>query len=187
MIIGVTGALCAGSDTFGEILSKEKGFIWLAYSDILRDEARKRGIELTRKNLQDLGDEMRKKFGLGILSEKLIENMEVEKSYVVGNIRNPGEVDVLRKKFGKNFVLVRIEASKEIRFERLMKRRREKDPETFEEFKKVEERDFGKNEKEFGQKHFDVFAMADFVVQNNGSFEELKENIFEFLKKIALE
>lgn len=187
MIIGVTGPLCAGSDTFGEILSKEKGFVWLAYSDVLRNEARKRGIEITRKNLQDLGDEMRREFGLGVLSLKLIEEMEKGKDYVIGNIRNPGEVEVLRKHFGENFVLVRIDAPQEIRFERLLKRRREKDPESFEEFKKVEERDFGTNEKNFGQKHGEVFAMADFVVLNDGTFEEFRERVFKLMEKIDLE
>lgn len=185
MIIGVTGPLCAGSDSFGEILSKEKGFIWLAYSDVLREECRDRGLEITRKNLQDLGNEMRKEFGTGVLSQKLIEKMEPEKDYVVGNIRNPGEVEVLRRWFGKNFVLVKVDAPSEIRFERLLKRRREKDPETLEEFKKVEARDFGVSEENFGQQHAAVFAMADFVVLNDSTFEVFRERVLELINKLG--
>ena len=184
MIIGVTGPLCAGTDTFGEILKKEKGFEWLSYSDVLREEAKKNGFEITRKNLQDLGDEMRRQFGNGVLSEKLIERMESGKDYVVGNIRNPGEVEVLRRWFGKKFVLVRIDAPLEVRFERLLRRRREQDPDNLEDFKKVEERDLGEHEEYYGQQHSSVFAMADFSINNDGSFEEFREKVLKFLKEI---
>ena len=185
MIIGVTGPLCAGTDTFGEILRKEKGFIWFSYSDILREELKKRNVEITRKNLQDIGDELRKKEGLGVLSKIIIEKIDNGFNYVIGNIRNPGEVEILREKFGKDFVLVRIDADVELRFERLSKRRREKDPKTWDEFRKVEDRDFGINEKNYGQQHVTVFAMANFVIENNGSFDELKQRVEELLRKIS--
>lgn len=184
MIIGVTGPLCAGTDTFGEILRKEKGFIWFGYSDILREELKKRNIEITRKNLQDIGDELRKRDGLGVLSKIIIEKIENGFNYVVGNIRNPGEVDVMRAWFGKNFVLVRIDADVEVRFERLSRRRREKDPRTWDEFRKVEDRDFGVNEKSYGQQHAAVFQMADFSIDNSGTFEEFREKVEELLKKL---
>lgn len=206
MIVGVTGPLCAGTDTFGEILQKEFGFVWLAYSDVLRDELRKRGIEITRKNLQDLGNELRETRGTGVISELLVERMivgkdpehkndfvsgsqttngkKVVRDYVVGNIRNPGEVEVLREKFGDEFVLVRLDAEKKIRFERLLQRRREKDPQTWEEFLKVEARDFGVNEEKSGQQHSAVFEMADFVIENNGSFEELRKKVKDFIENI---
>ena len=184
MIIGVTGPLCAGTDTFGEILRKEKGFIWFSYSDILREELKKRNVEITRKNLQDIGDELRKKEGLGVLSKIIIEKIEEDVDYVIGNIRNPGEVHVLREKFGENFILVRIDADVEIRFDRLSKRRREKDPKTWGEFRKVEDRDFGINEKNYGQQHAAVFALADKVIKNNGSFEEFREDVEKLLSEI---
>jgi len=181
MIIGLTGPLCAGTDTFGEILRKEKGFFWFSYSDVLREELGKRGVEITRKNLQDVGDELRMSEGLGVLSKRLIEKMNYGKDYVIGNIRNPGEVEVLREKFGKDFVLVRIDAELMIRFERLLQRRREKDPETFEEFKRVEKRDFGFHEEDYGQQHAAVFQMADFSVDNSGSFKDFREKVEKLL------
>lgn len=186
MIIGVTGPLCAGTDTFGEILKKENEFGWLSYSDVLRKEMRKMKFKITRKNLQDFGDKLRKEEGTGVLSKRIIEMMDDGKDYVVGNIRNPGEVDVLRKRFGDKFTLVKIDAPVELRFERLMKRRREKDPESFEEFKKVEERDIGLDEEDFGQKHGAVFDMADFILVNDGSFEEFRERVKDFLDDLDI-
>ncbi len=184
MIIGLSGPLCAGTDTFGEILKKELNFIWMSYSDILREEARSRNIELTRKNLQDLGNELREKRGPGVLSELLIEKMEDSRDYVIGNIRNPGEVEVLRKKFGKEFLLIHLDATPEIRFQRLLKRRREKDPETWEGFLKVEARDLGKNESESGQQHQKVFELADLKVENNESYGAYRRRILLLIKKL---
>lgn len=173
--------MCAGTDTFGEILQKEFGFCWLAYSDVLRDVCRERGIEITRKNLQDLGNELRARRGVGVLSELLIEKMEIGKDYVIGNIRNPGEVEVLREKFGGQFILVRLDAAQKIRFDRLLKRRREKDPQTWGDFLKVEERDFGINEEKSGQQHSAVFALADFTLDNNESFADFRSRVRDFI------
>ncbi|MEK6800493.1 MAG: AAA family ATPase [Nanoarchaeota archaeon] len=182
MIIGVTGPICAGSDSFCKILEKN-GFKFLSYSDILREEARMRGIELTRKNLQDLGDQMRNKEGLGVLSRKIMERISVDDSdYVVGNIRNPGEVHELRKR--KDFVLVMVDAPFETRFQRVSDRDRESDPRTFDEFKKVEERDLGVNQKNYGQQHGAVFEMADFVIINDSSLEDFERNVQKLLEDV---
>ena len=176
MIIGVTGAICSGTTTFMNYL-EEKGFTALSYSDVLRNEARKRGIEITRKSLQDLGDQLRKEKGNGVLSLLLIEMMKKGKNYVIGNIRNPGEVEILREKFGNEFILIIVEASQEKRFSRLVKRARENDPQNFEDFKKMEERDLGIGQKESGQQHGKVFQMIDFAVENERELDDFYEKI----------
>ena len=170
MIIGVTGAICSGTTTFMNYL-EGKDFIALSYSDVLRNKARKRGIELTRKNLQDLGDLLREEKGNGVLSLLLIEMMKKGKNYAVGNIRNPGEVEVLREKFGEEFSFILIKASQKKRFERLTERARENDPQNFEDFLKVESRDLGIGQEENGQQHGKVFEMADFEIENDGFIE----------------
>lgn len=186
MIIGLTGPICAGTDTLAEILQKEFGFLWIAYSDILRGELKKRNVELTRKNLQDIGDELRKNEGNGVLSKRIIEQIKFGENYVIGNIRNPGEVEVMREKYAGKFMLVKIDASQELRFQRLLQRRREKDPQTFEEFKKVEERDFGENEESYGQQHNAVFALADKVIENNLTLEELRDKVKKLVEELDI-
>ena len=56
MIIGLTGRIAAGKETLTEFLRK-KGFIYIETSKILNKELEKRGLEITRKNQQDVGDE----------------------------------------------------------------------------------------------------------------------------------
>ena len=181
MIIGVTGPICAGIDNFMNFFV-EKGFTHFSYSDILRGELRRRGEEITRKNLQDIGDELREKYGKGILSKRMIEKMEPGKNYVVGNIRNPGEVEEFRK-LG-DFILLLIDSPFDVRFKRAVKRNRENEPLDLEGFKKMEERDLGIKQEEYGQQHGAVFKMADKTIVNDGSLEELREKVEELLGEL---
>ena len=183
MIIGITGLPCSGADTLGKILV-EKGFIQLSYSDILREEAKARGIEITRDSLRELGNELRKKEGKGITSKKLIEKMEDGKNYVVTTIRNPGEIKEFRKNKGKEFILVKIDASDIIRFERMVKRGRENDPNSFEEFKRLEEIELGKGQKAHGLQIKKCMEMADKVIVNDLGLNELKEKVEKLLSEL---
>ena len=182
MLIGLTGPIGAGTDSAAEIL-KEKGFKWFSYSDVLREEARKRGIEINRKNLQDLGDELRLKEGIGVISKRIIANVVQGENYVMGNIRNGGEIDEFLR-FGDDFILIKIDAPVEIRFNRVKERRRESDPIDFDEFKKLEEKDLGIGQAEYGQRHMDVFEMADFIIINDGNMEDLKKKVEMVLERI---
>lgn len=185
MIIGVTGAICSGTTTFMEYLEKN-GFVSLSYSDVLRAEARQRGIEITRKSLQDLGDLLRREKGNGVLSLLLIEMMSEGKNYIAGNIRNPGEVEILREKFGDEFILICVRASDMKRFERMVERARENDPKTFEDFLKVEARDIGIGQEENGQQHGKVFEMADFEIENENSIEQFYERIDSLIEDLNI-
>lgn len=186
MIIGVTGPLCSGIDTFADILKKEHGFIWFSYSDILREEARKKGVELTRTNLQDLGDELRRSEGLGVLSKRIIEKLLPGKNYVCGNLRNPGEFEVMKNSLGNDFILIKIEAPQKVRFERLLKRRREKDPSNFEDFVKMEERDLGIGQADYGQQHAAVFPLAEKTIVNDSTVEDLAKKARELVRELGL-
>ena len=58
MIIGLTGANASGKGEAAGYL-KSKGFAYYSLSDILREEAKLRGIEPSRENLIKLGNELR--------------------------------------------------------------------------------------------------------------------------------
>jgi dCMP deaminase len=182
MIIGLTGTLSAGKGVVSEFL-KKNGFVYLSLSDELREIAKERKIELTRQNLQDLGNNLRKEQGAGVLAElvkKKIENQEYKKAIVDG-IRNPAEIDVLRKI--KNFFLVSVDAPTEIRFNRLIERNRESDPKNFEDFLWVDRRDRGE-EDEKGQQVVKCMEQADFILINDGVFEETQKKVEDLYEKI---
>lgn len=183
MILGVTGHLASGKDTVGEIL-KEKGFHHISLSDFIREEAKKRKLKDTRENLINLGNELRKKHGHGILARMALQKMEWDKSYVVTSIRNPVEVEVLRTK--QNFALININASQKARWNRMEKRRqkeqRNDDLATFEEFKAREAQEAESNDPSKQQMNT-VISMADIILNNEGALEELKKKIDKLLKE----
>ena len=95
MIIGLTGKNGSGKTAVSEYL-KSRGFEYHSLSDAIREEIRKRGLEITREVLIDVGNELREKFGPGILAERILPSLRNDQNYVIDSIRNPQEVDVLK-------------------------------------------------------------------------------------------
>ena len=181
MIIGLTGSLGAGKDTILEYLESQ-GFNYFTFSNILREEAKNRNMELTRKNLQDLGNNLRKKHGAGILAQRLLQKINLKERNIVNGIRNPAEIEELKK--NNSFFLVAVDAPAQLRFSRLVSRDREMDPKTWEEFLKVEARDKGEGEKEHGQQVAACMEMADFNICNDGDIGAVHEQIKKILGQI---
>lgn len=183
MIIGLTGSLAAGKGVVSNFF-KEKGFVYLSLSDELRQIAKERKIEITRENLQQLGNKLREENGSGVLAKYIIQkikNQEYKKAIVDG-IRNPAEVEELKKL--KDFFLISVDANPRIRFERMVARSRESDPITWEDFIRVDKIDKGVGEKESGQGVGKCMKMAKFILFNEGSLEEIKEKIEKLYQDI---
>lgn len=178
-IIGITGAFGSGKSTAAKFF-ESKGFHKITLSYFLEQEARKRGVrKITRKILQDIGNEWREKFGRGILARRALEHFEKNniKKAVIDGIRNIGEVEVFSKK--NKFVLLAIIANRKIRFDRIKKRkgRESLNPELF---KKLDIRDLGIGEKPTGLQVAYCIAVADVFISNNRD----KERFIEKLKKL---
>lgn len=183
MILGVTGHLASGKDTVGEVL-KEKGFHHISLSDFIREEAKKRRIKDTRENLINLGNELRKKHGPGILARLALQKIEWDKNYVVTSIRNPVEVEVLRTK--TNFALISVNASQKMRWERMQSRKttskRGDELDTLDEFKRREQQEAESTDPDKQQINT-VIKMSDMTVNNDGTLEELKRKVDALLKQ----
>ena len=183
MIIGLTGSLAAGKGVVSDFL-KKKGFVYLSLSDELRQEAKERKIELTRDNLQALGNQLREEEGFAVLaklvSEKII-NQEYKK-VIVDGIRNPAEIEELKKL--KDFFIVSVDAPADIRFKRMVERNRESDPLDFEGFMRIDRKDKGEGESEGGQAVSKCMALADFTLDNSGTFEEVQVKIDDLYDSI---
>ena len=181
MIIGIAGMPSSGKDTVAEIFEK-KGYKHISLSQVLRDMAKKQGIEPTTENLTEFGNSTRLKYGLGYLAKEALK--EARGDTVITSIRQPGEVDVLRKR--KDFYLIAIDATLENRWKRLSARRRLGDPATLDEMKSIEKR----QSKAGGSKDMQndvVMEMADYYIDNNGTKEQLKKQVEETMEEIKNE
>jgi len=180
MIIGLTGKNAAGKGELADHL-KSKGFVYFSLSDALRDGATKQGLDHSRDVLIKLGTEMRSKFGNGILAEKINEKIKLNKgNFVIDSIRNPGEIDELRKNEG--FILIGVDTAAKIRFERLMKRGRVGDSKTFEEFMVHEKKE--NNNEGSGQQLDKCLGMVDKIIYSNGTIEEANKELDSYLETL---
>lgn len=182
-IIGITGAFGSGKSTAADFFAS-RGFKKIILSSFLEEEAKKRGFcKITRKMLQDIGNQWRKKYGSGILTKKALELLKGEKveKAVIDGIRNVGEINKLKKY--KSFVLLAIISDRKVRFNRLAKlKRREKL--SWELFKKLDRRDLGLGQKNTGLQVIACQKLADYFIENNGNkkdFERKLENLLKIL------
>lgn len=176
MIIGITGTIRSGKDTFADYLVSKYGFVKLNMSDVLRDELKRNGKEASKENMSLLGDEWRKKYGMGIVMKRTLKNAKRYEKAVICGIRSMEEVKFVRTNT-KDFWLIAITAAPEIRFAR----RNELDPQDFNEFLARDERDI-KN------KGLDkVMNSVDYTIMNNySSLEQLHKEIELSLKNLNL-
>lgn len=179
MIIGITGAIASGKSVLVENLI-EKGFIYLKLSEEVREEAKKLSIAIERTALQDLGNARRAEFGTGYWAKRVLARVEKDKNYVIDGIRNPGEIEVLKK--DGNFVLVGMDAPIEKRLQWIIARNKDSDPKTIEEIKAIDARDRGIGEAEHGQQSSKCYELADVYIQNDGTLEELSKKINDVLE-----
>ncbi|MFH1024579.1 MAG: deaminase [Planctomycetota bacterium] len=181
MLLGVTGRNGSGKDTLADHLAA-KGFAHLSLSDVIREEARRRKLAASRANLVRIGNELRSKFGPGVLAERTLARIAPDRNYVITSIRNPGEVETLVR--SGRFVLVAVDAPAAVRFARLVRRARAGDARlTFREFVRQERRE--ESNDPAGLQLHNVVAMARFVLPNGGTIEALHARADAILPKAA--
>lgn len=181
MIIGLTGKNAAGKGEIAKHL-QSKGFVYFSLSDALREEATKMGLDHSRNTLINLGNELRKKFGNGILAKRINEKIKksAKKNFVIDSIRNPGEIAELKKNEG--FLLVGVVTDEKLRFQRLLKRGRLGDAATFGEFKKQEDKE--NNNEASGQQLDRCLEMADKHISSNGTIEQANKEFDEWISNL---
>ncbi|MCS7097052.1 MAG: AAA family ATPase [Candidatus Methanomethylicia archaeon] len=176
-IICITGMPGAGKTTVNEIIKKKFNLPIIVMGDVIREEAKIRGIPQTSENLSLLMLKMRKEMGANIVALKCIETMKnIESDFIViEGVRNLEEVEEF-KKLGKVIVIV-VHSSPRTRFQRLTSRGRSDDPKTWEEFclRDLRELDIG-----IGK----VIALADEVIVNEENIENLEKEAIKVISKV---
>jgi dephospho-CoA kinase len=174
-VIGLTGPNSSGKGVTAERLQSVHGYVPTSLSDVLREEARRRGLEPVRAVLISLGNELRGRYGPGALAEMVLPLLHPPA--LVDSIRNPQEVAVLRRHPG--FELWAVEAPVEVRFRRSLDRRRPGDPETLEEFIAREEQENSRDPR--AQQLHATAALADRVLRNDGTLDQLRARVDELV------
>lgn len=172
MIIGLTGANASGKGVITSILKEHYGFEIASLSDIVREEAAKKNIEPSRDNLIAIGNELRENYGAGVLA-KLIKKRIDSHDWAIDSIRNPAEIEELRKI--KGFKLIAVYAAPELRYKRESERKRAGFVKTFEEWLEIE-----KKENDSNPQHLQIMECiksADYKIINDSTKDELIKKV----------
>ncbi len=165
----------AGKSTIAEGL-KLKGYDIINMGNAVREEAKKRNLELTGSNLGKLMLELREKNGPGAIAELVKPQIESSTASVIliDGVRSTDEIQILRK-LG-SVKLLAIHASTDTRFDFLQKRGRLDDPQTKDNF---EERD----NRELGVGLSKPIALSDYAISNIGlTKDQLIETAFKIIQ-----
>lgn len=184
MIIGLTGSMGCGKGEVVKIL-QNLGFRYITLSSIVKEEAKKRGVFEEREQLMDIGNELRKKEGAGVLAKRVLGKITASgyEKWVIDGIRNPAEIEALRKV--ENVFIIGISVNQELLIERIFGRGRSGDSKAREEIVRKIEREWGKGELASGQQVGKCMDMADVIVSNDGAIKELGEKVISYYNRVT--
>jgi dephospho-CoA kinase len=175
LVLGLTGMPGAGKSLFVDV-AEELGYVKVTMGDVIREETRKRGLELTPQNVGKVMLELRKEGGNNIIAEKCVPKIlqQASSKIVIDGIRSLNEAEVFQANF-EAFKLINVHAAPAVRFERLSQRGRSDDPQTFEVF---HERDMRELSVGLGS----AIAMSEDVLVNDNSMESFKTQVKKYLE-----
>lgn len=180
LILGIVGDIAAGKGILSKYLCEKHQATSYRFSTVLRDVAKRLGKEESRENLQKISQGLREYLGQDILSQALVHDIAHDRNsfIIIEGIRRASDMACLQKLPG--FRTVYLTADPEIRWRRLVERNENSGDanKTFEDFTRDEETEVDQNTKIVGRE-------AEFIIVNNGSIEELYDQIEKVLKKLS--
>jgi dephospho-CoA kinase len=177
LVVGLVGMPGAGKSLVVEA-AQENGYGVVAMGDVIREETRKRGLELNPKNVGVVMLDLRKMSGAGVIAAKCVPRIEAAQvsKLIIDGLRSLDEAEVFKHHF-TGFRLIAVHAAPETRFTRLKERGRSDDPHNWTVFR---ERDMRELSVGLGN----AIAMADYMITNEGDKKDLKARVAELLAKV---
>lgn len=172
IILGFTGEIGSGKGTVTKYVQEKYGASYYRFSDVIRKALNLLYLDESRDNMQNLSTILRKNFGEDLFSKVIFENVKRDKNdlVVIDGMRRLADfryLDTLPE-----FVFIYIETDNQVRYERMVKRNENPgDAEkTFEQF--VQDQ---KDEADAQIK--DLKVKAQYTIENNGTVEELHQEV----------
>lgn len=182
IIVAVVG-LCGAGKTEVTNLFLEKNFKKVYFGEVTFDEMKRLGLEITPENEKKTREAIRRDSNndMAIYAKK--SQPKIQKLYeqgenvIVESMYSWSEYKYLKEIYKDDFMVLGIVVEKELRTKRLTNREfRPLTPE------QVKDRDYSEIE---NIEKAGPIAIADYYILNNGTLDELKENVFKFIDKIT--
>lgn len=140
LFLGITGLPGSGKETVAKLMTSELKkrsihVIHRSLSEAIDAELRRRSLPPYRVYQRTVANEFREKLGFGVWAQRIASEIRETLEYgdwdkvlvIFDGIRNTGEVDFLEKLWGSRFVLLAVDASREVIEKNLRKRSASKD------------------------------------------------------------
>ena len=162
-----------------EYLIEHYGFVHYSSRSIILEEIYKQQLPDTRAQMRLTANELRARHGNDFLVTQALARIErdgVERA-IVESLRATAEAETLKRSGG---ILLAVDADQQLRYKRVQARRSETDRVTFEQFAAHELLE--KNDPDpHGMQKGQVMEMADYTIMNDGTVEDLYQQIELFL------
>lgn len=178
IILGLAGEMASGKGAIAKYASQKYNAKCFRFSTMLRDVLDRLYLAHSRDNMQMLSTTLRQNFGEDLLARVMAEDVKKDAGeiIIIDGVRRLADIKYLREL--PEFKLVYVEADTKKRYERIVQRTENTDDaqKTFEAFKKDHA-----GEAELQIK--DLKNHADFLIDNNGPYEDLYRQVDEILNK----
>jgi len=176
-IIAIIGMPGSGKDVAVQLLKKELDLDYIRMGDVVIEETKKRNLNISDENVGQVANSLREEHGMNAIAKLCIDKIRKsqQKCVIINGVRGIEEIKYFRTHL-KDLIIVGIHSAPRIRFERLVKRNREDDIKNEDEFNKRDEREL-----KWGIA--DAFILADEIICNQGTINELKGQLTVLLRK----
>ncbi len=176
-MIAVTGMPGSGKEELVTV-AIEEGISVVRMGDVIRVEVKNRGLELSDTNVGGIANEEREKHGFGIWAEKTVPLVSGDVVLIDG-IRGDTELEVFRRAFGGDIMVVGIHSSPKTRYDRIKSRNRGDATMDWESFCQRDKREL-----KWGIGY--ALALSDHILVNEGTLEEFLDKIRELFRTLCL-
>ena len=180
LILGFVGEMASGKGTVVSYIKEKYGGASYGFSTMLRDMLLRLYLPQTRDNMIDLSVWIRGHFGEDVMARTMANDIEKDPHDIVAveGIRRPADIEYLKKLPG--FHIIEIVTDERTRYDRLVKRAQNPGDaaKTLEEFQADSQKPTEVSIRE-------VAKDATERVDNNGTVEELQQQLDALIKKYA--
>jgi dephospho-CoA kinase len=174
-VIAVVG-MCGSGKSEAVKYFTEHGYKRVYFGEVVMNEMKRLELEVNEQNERATRENLRKEFGMGAMAVKslpIIEEFIKHNNVVVESLYSWEEFKILKDKFGDAFKLLTIYTTKELRYERLLKR-------PFRPLTEAESMSRDLSEIEKLDKGGPI-AYTDYLIMNDSTLEEMNKKLEQYL------
>lgn len=188
-LICLVGLAGAGKSEVSEYLMKKDSFGYVRFGQIVLDKVKEAGLEPSEENEKVFRLSLREEHGMAvmaILNFDKISKLLKEGDVIGDGLRSFEEYLFLKEKFGRDLVVISVYAPPKMRYDRLSNRAERHGEDVKKKYRSfTKEESWARDKSEIEDAHIGgTVAMADFIIQNIGTVEELHAQIDKVLAEI---